>query len=233
VTTVRPALDAALRHTIALRTEALFRRSGAYREGHFQFEDGRHGDAYLEPFQLLGDPALTGELCAFLAEHGRGRDREPLVDLVASPTTAGVILAFETARQLGVRDIFAEEVRTDDRTVQRAFRHGFRITAGENVLLVDDILATGESLRALLAASEAMGGEVVECEVLVDRSGYGRATLASPTTGRLYALRSLWQLDLPTYEPGPATCPRCADGTLLLTVGGTGPDTVGVGASAH
>ena len=63
---------------------------------------------------MLQDPAATSELCGFFAEHGRGRDREPLVDLVAGPTTGGVILAFETARQLGVRAIFAEEVRADD-----------------------------------------------------------------------------------------------------------------------
>ena len=63
----------------------------------------------------------------------------------------------------------------------------------------------------MIPAVEAMGGEIVECVVLVDRSG-GRATLTSPTTGRTYPLRSLWPLDLPTYEPGGATCPRCAAG---------------------
>ena len=122
-----------------------------------------------------------------------------------------MILAFETARQLGVRSIFAEEVRADDGTTRREFRRGFRIEPGERVLLVDDILTTGGSLLAMLPAVEAAGGEIVECLVLVDRSG-GRTTLTSPTTGRTYPLRSLWQLDLPTYEPGPATCPRCAAG---------------------
>ena len=107
--------------------------------------------------------------------------------------------------------IFAEEVRADDGTTRREFRRGFRIEPGERVLLVDDILTTGGSLLAMLPAVEAMGGEIVECLVLVDRSG-GRATLTSPSTGRIYPLRSLWQLDLPTYEPGPATCPRCAAG---------------------
>ena len=73
----------------------------------------------------------------------------------------------------------------------------------------------------MIPAVEAMGGEIVECVVLVDRSG-GRTTLTSPSTGRVYPLRSLWQLDLPTYEPGPATCPRCADGTPLHAPGSTG-----------
>jgi orotate phosphoribosyltransferase len=140
-----------------------------------------------------------------------------------------VILAFETARQLGVRSIFAEEVHASDGTARREFRRGFTIAPGERVLLVDDILTTGGSLLAMIPAVEALGGEVIECAVMVDRSG-GRATLTSPTTGRVYPLRSLWQLDLPTYEAGPATCPRCAVDEPLVAPGstGTGASTAGV-----
>jgi orotate phosphoribosyltransferase len=221
MTTVLPALDPAIRKTIALRTEALFRSSGAFREGHFLLKSGRHGDAYVEKFQVLQDPAATSELCGFFAQHGRDRDGESLVDLVAGPTTGGIILAFETARQLGVRSIFAEEVRDDDGRTRREFRRGFHIEPGERVLLVDDILTTGGSLLAMIPAVEALGGEIVECAVLVDRGG-GHPTLTSPTTARVYPLRSLWGLDLPTYEPGAATCPRCADGTPVHAPGSTG-----------
>jgi orotate phosphoribosyltransferase len=231
VTTLRPAIDPAIRQVVAARTEALFRTSGAFRDGHFLLKSGRHGDAYVEKFQVLQDPAATSELCGLLAAHARGSDGATLVDLVAGPTTGGVILAFETARQLGLRSIFAEEVRADDGTTHREFRRGFTIEPGERVLLVDDILTTGGSLLAMLPAVEAMGGEIVECVVLVDRSG-GRSTLTSPASGRSYALRSLWALDLPTYEPGPATCPRCADGTPLYAPGSTGTGSVGTGAAA-
>jgi orotate phosphoribosyltransferase len=221
MTTIKPALDASTRAAVAARTEELFRRSGALRNGHFLLKSGRHGDAYVEKFAVLADPAATSELCGFWAAAHRRDDGTPNVDLVAGPTTGGVILAFETARQLGVRSIFAEEVRDADGTARREFRRGFHIEPGERVLLVDDILTTGGSLLAMLPAVEAMGGDVVECAVLVDRSG-GRSTLASPTTGRVYSLRSLWQLDLPTYEPGPATCPQCAAGTALHAPGSTG-----------
>jgi len=231
MTTVRPALDAALRHTIALRTEAVFRSSGAFRDGHFLLKSGRHGDAYVEKFQVLQDPAATSELCGFFAVHGRAPDRELLVDLVAGPTTGGIILAFETARQLGVRSIFAEEVRADDGTTRREIRRGFQIDRGERVLLVDDILTTGGSLLAMIPAVEEMGGQIVECVVLVDRSG-GRTTLTSPSTGRVYPLRSLWELNLPTYEPGPARCPRCADRTPLHAPGSTGTTPVAPTAQA-
>src|SRR6188472_1902699 len=230
MTTLRKPLEAAARRAIAARTESLFRASGALREGHFVLKSGRHSDAYLEKFQVLQDPAATSELCEFFAAAHRHEDETAAVDLVAGPTTGGVILAFETGRQLGTRAIFAEEVATDD-GVHREFRRGFSIAPGEKVLLVDDILTTGGSLLAMLPAVEAMGGEIVECAVLVDRSG-GKTTLTSPATGHVYPLRSLWQLDLPTYEPGPETCPRCADGTPLHAPGSTGTGTGAIEAGA-
>jgi orotate phosphoribosyltransferase len=224
VTTIKPGVDLAARAAVAERTEELFRASGALRDGHFQLKSGRHADAYLEKFAVLSDPAVTSELCGFWAARfrgGAGEDGAPRVDLVAGPTTGGVILAFETARQLGVRSIFAEEVRDADGGTHREFRRGFRIEPGERVLLVDDILTTGGSVLAMIPAVEAMGGEVVECAVLVDRGG-GRSALTSPASGRAYPLRALWRLELPTWEPGPATCPGCADGTPLHTPGSSG-----------
>jgi orotate phosphoribosyltransferase len=229
MTTIKPALEASAREGIARRTEELFRASGALRTGHFQLKSGRHGDAYVEKFAVLSDPAATSELCAFWATPFRdpdaGADADgratSRLDLVAGPTTGGVILAFETGRQLGIRALFAEEVRDAEGGTRREFRRGFRIQPGERVLLVDDILTTGDSLLAMLPAVEAMGGEIIACAVLVDRSG-GMATLTSPATGRTYPLRSLWQLDLPTYEPGPATCPGCADGVALHVPGSSG-----------
>jgi len=218
MTTIKPAIEIATRAAIAHRTEELFRSSGALREGHFQLKSGRHGDAYVEKFAVLSDPAATSELCGFWAATHRADDGGSRVDLVAGPTTGGVILAFETGRQLGVRALFAEEVRDVEGSTRRAFRRGFRIEAGERVLLVDDILTTGGSLLAMLPVVEAMGGEILECAVLVDRSG-GTRTLTSPSTGRTYPVRALWQLDLPTYEPGAATCPQCADGTSVHAPG--------------
>ncbi|HEV8490389.1 MAG TPA: orotate phosphoribosyltransferase [Candidatus Limnocylindrales bacterium] len=222
MTTIKPALASAARAAIARRTEELFRRSGALRDGHFLLKSGRHGDAYVEKFAVLSDPAATSELCGFWAAASRDDDGRPVVDLVAGPTTGGVILAFETGRQLGTRAIFAEEVRADDGTTRREFRRGFRIEPGERVLLVDDILTTGGSLLATVPAVEATGGEIVACHVLVDRSGVDRQTLTSPLTGRVYPLQALWRLDLSTYEPGRATCPGCADGLPLVAPGSTG-----------
>ena len=226
MTTIRPAVALAEAAAIAARTEALFRRSGALKEGHFLLKSGKHSDRYLEKFLVLQDPAATSELCGFWAAQHRGADGAPLVDVVAGPTTGGIVLAFETARQLGVRGIFAEEVEDSDGTKRREFRRGFTIAPRERVLLVDDILTTGGSLLAMLPAVETLRGEIVTCSVLADRSG-GLASLSSPMTQRNYPLRALWQLQLPTYFPGPATCPACAAGVPLYAPGSTGA----VGAS--
>jgi len=221
MTTIRSAAELAANAAIASRTEELFRRSGALKEGHFLLKSGKHSDRYLEKFLVLQDPAATSELCGFWAGRYRAPEGTATVDMVAGPTTGGVVLAFETGRQLGVRAIFAEDVKAPDGTARREFRRGFTIAAGERVLLVDDILTTGGSLLAMVPAVEALGGEIVGCHVLADRSG-GLATLTSPTTGRVYPLRALWPLELPTYEPGPDTCPACKAGLPLHAPGSTG-----------
>jgi orotate phosphoribosyltransferase len=221
MTTIRSAVELAAAAAIAARTEELFRRSGALKEGHFLLKSGKHSERYLEKFLVLQDPAATSELCGFWAARHRDAAGKPDVDLVAGPTTGGIVLAFETGRQLGVRAIFAEEVKDADGATRREFRRGFTIATGERVLLVDDILTTGGSLLAMIPAVEALGGEIAGCVVMADRSG-GMASLESPATGRIYPLRALWQLQLPTYEPGPETCPACKAGVPLYAPGSTG-----------
>ena len=203
------------------RVEALFLQSGALRDGHFALKSGRHGDRYLEKFQVLQYPDAVSELCSALAALVRDADGRPTVDVVVGPTTGGVILAFETARQLGLRGLFAEEVRGPDGAARREFRRGFHLEPGSRVLLVDDILTTGGSLLAMLPPIEAAGAVPTRTAIIVDRSG-GTHTITSPATGRDYPVEALWTLDIPTYEAGPATCPMCARDEPLEAPGSGG-----------
>ena len=208
------------RSAVARRVEELFRSSGALGEGHFLLKSGRHAERYLEKFQVLQYPEAVSELCRYFADLVRGPEG-PLVDVVVGPTTGGVILAFEVARQLGVRGIFAEEIRDPDGTTRREFRRGFQLAPDERVLLVDDILTTGGSLLAMVPPIEAAGADLVLAEVLVDRSG-GLTAVTSPVSGQAYPATALWTLELPTYTPGLATCPGCAAGMPLEAPGSTG-----------
>ncbi len=127
------------------------------------------------------------------------------VQLVAGPTTGGVILAFETARQLGVRGIFAEK----DNTGARVFRRGFSISPGERVLIVDDILTTGSSVREVVNAVNAQKGVIVGIGVLVDRSE-SAVDFGVP-------LFSCLRSQTVTYAP--ENCPLCAQKLPLIKRG--------------
>ncbi len=128
------------------------------------------------------------------------------IEVVAGPTTGGIILAYEVARQLGVRGIFAER----EGVSRRAFKRGFGISPGERVLIVDDILTTGQSIREVLDLVAEQGGEVIGIGVLVDRSEK-KHDFGVPL---FYCLRSI----TPTYRP--KECPLCAAGIPLTKPGG-------------
>jgi len=142
--------------------EEILQKAGAMLKGHFLLASGVHSPIYWEKFRVLQFPNYTEQLCRMIANHFRKEE----IQVVAGPTTGGIILAFEVARQLGVRGIFAEKEGAE----QRAFRRGFSIDPGEQVLVVDDIVTTGNSVRQVIAAVTKQGGKVVGIGILVNRS---------------------------------------------------------------
>jgi len=182
--------------------EEIFRKSGAVLNGHFVLASGLHSPVYWEKFQVLQYPGYTAELCRMIAKHFRDQK----IQVVAGPTTGGIILAFEVARQLGVRGIFAEKTATRE----RAFRRGFDIAPGERVLIVDDILTTGGSIREVLAAVNGKRGQIIGIGILVDRSEQ-KIDFGVP-------LFSCHRAATITYKP--ESCPLCASGIPLVKPGG-------------
>jgi orotate phosphoribosyltransferase len=180
------------------------RSTGALRQGHFLYASGRHGSIYIEKFDLLRNPAVTSRACAGFAD----RFRDERIDVVVGPTTGGILLAFETARQLGVAAAYAE--RASDGSTGREIRRGTTFPKDSRVLVVDDILTTGGSVRETLTALESHPVEIVGIGVLVDRTG-GEATFGDVS---LFALASQkfeswspdeipdWLAAIPIEKPG-------------------------------
>ncbi len=181
--------------------EEIFLKSGAILKGHFQLASGLHSPIYWEKFRVLQYPVYTEQLCRLIANHFR----KQRIQVVAGPTTGGIILAFETARQLGVRGIFAEK----ESDAERSFRRGFSIGPGERVLIVDDILTTGSSIREVMTAVTKQKGIVIGIGVLVDRSGQ-RVEFGVP-------FFSCHRSITPTYPP--EECPLCAAQIPLVKPG--------------
>ncbi len=180
--------------------EKIFREAGAIMEGHFLLTSGLHSPIYWEKFRVLEQPRYTERLCRMIATHFR----EKHVQLVAGPTTGGVIISYEVAKQLGLRSIFAER-----EGATRVFRRGFEIKPNERVLVVDDILTTGGSVREVIAEVIKKGGQLIGVGVLVDRSE-GAVEFGVP-------LFSCYKTSVPTYRP--EECPLCRKGVPLSKPG--------------
>jgi orotate phosphoribosyltransferase len=191
--------DASLRDATV---ESLFADAGALLDGHFLLKSGRHAGRYLEKFLVLQHPRFGVELCRRLAEVLA--PSRP--SLVVGPTTGGVLLSFETARQLGgpVRSAFAEPVEGG-----RALRRGWAVAPDERVAIVDDILTTGASLLETVEAVRAAGVEPVAAAVLVDRS--------TEPVELGFPLHALGRIEIPSWEA--TACPLCVSGEPLRKPG--------------
>ena len=178
----------------------MLEEAGAVLRGHFQYASGRHGDTYIEKFRLLEKPRLTEALCRRIADHFL-----PLApELVVGPTTGGILLAHETAKHLGegINAYFAERADKGGRYLGR----GFSVAAGQRVLVVDDVLTTGGSVRDTLDAVQAVGGLPIGVGLVVDR------TNGATDFGGLDLFACL-SIDVASYQP--STCALCADGVDL------------------
>lgn len=177
----------------------LLEESGAILKGHFKLASGRHSAVYFEKFRILEQPHVLSALCEELARHFAGTN----VDLVAGPTTGGIIIAFEVGRQMGLPARYLESENG-----ARTLRRNATIEAGARVLLVDDVLTTGHSLKQTADALTALDAEVVGIGVLIDRSmGFNPGVpffAAHKVEGETYAPDAVpdWLAAIPVVKPG-------------------------------
>ena len=169
----------------------LFIKTGAIMEGHFLLTSGLHSPLYVEKFQVLQHPKYTEQLCIALAEMFI----EDNVEVVVGPITGGILLAHEVGKRLDTRAIFTERENG-----KMTLRRGFVIKPGERVLIVEDIVTTGGSIKEVLDVVIEQGGIPVGIGMLVDRSG-GKASFGE------VPYKALLNLDVTTYDP--SDCPIC------------------------
>ena len=180
---------------------SLYRRTGAYLEGHFRLSSGLHSTGYLQSALVLQNPSDASALGLGIAEHVKAM--KPTV--VLSPALGGLIIGHEVGRALGVRAIFAE--RSGGPALE--LRRGFSLSPSDRVLVIEDVFTTGRSTREAIAVARGAGAEVIGAAAIVDRSG-GAIDFGVPH----YALL---RLEVPTYEPD--TCPLCARGEPVVKPG--------------
>mgnify|MGYP003341763625 CR=1 FL=1 len=184
---------------------ALLEESGAILRGHFLLTSGRHSEVYFEKFRILERPDVLSALCTELAQHFQDSG----IELVAGPTTGGIIIAFEVARQLGVQAVYVESENG-----QKTLRRGKTLPSGARVLVVDDVLTTGRSVVEVIDVVRSSGGDPVAVGVLIDRSE------AQPDFGA--AFHAAYRVEASSYPPESVPAWLSA---IPITKPGTRPNT--------
>ena len=175
------------------RALEILKEAGVLLEGHFLLTSGRHSGRYLQCARIFRNTRYSEELCAALAAHFKD-DR---VDIVIGPALGAVQMAYEVSRALGCENFFAE--REDG---SMTLRRGFAIEPGQRILVVEDVVTTGGSVREVLEIVRQAGGEIVGVGSIVDRTG-GRIDFGVP-------FHSVISMEVESYEP--SECALCKAG---------------------
>ena len=178
-----------------------FRKTKALQRGHFELSSGLHSGHYFQCAQFLQHPPIAAKVCRELAQ--RFASQRPTV--VIGPATGGIIVAYEVGRALHTRALYAERV-----DAEMQLRRGFSVGHHERVLIVEDVITTGESARKVGELVEALGAKVVGIGAVVDRSG------GSVKFGR-WKYQRLLVLDFENFKPHD--CPLCKEDVPLTYPG--------------
>ena len=170
-----------------------YEKTGGVLKGHFLLTSGRHSDTYMQSAKLFVQPAEATKIACALAEKLAPYKPE----MVVAPAVGGIILGYELAKQLGVTDIFAERENGE-----MTFRRGFELKKGTRVVVAEDVVTTGGSVKEVIALCKACGAEVVACASVVDRSN-GKVGFDVPYV-------PLLSMEVKSWEPDE--CPLCKSG---------------------
>lgn len=172
---------------------AAYERTGGILKGHFLLTSGRHSDTYMQSAKLFVHPDEAEKIVAALAEK--------LVaykpDVIVSPAVGGIILGYELARQMKAVNYFAERENGE-----MTLRRGFSLEKGCRVVVAEDVVTTGGSVKEVIALCKSLGAEVVACASVVDRSN-GKVEFDVPYV-------PLLSMEVTSWEPDD--CPLCKAG---------------------
>ena len=178
----------------------MFEKHNALLSGHFKLSSGLHSEKYLQCALVLQYPDIAERLSVELAK----KFAKEKIDVVIGPALGGVTLAYEMARAMGVRGIFAERQEG-----KMELRRGFSISSGEKVLVAEDVITTGGSTREVIELVRSLGGIVIGVATIVDRS---QNRIDFGVTHEYLA-----KLDVRTFDP--AACPLCKSNIPVVKPG--------------
>ncbi|MCP4648081.1 MAG: orotate phosphoribosyltransferase [bacterium] len=176
-------------------------------EGHFKYTSGRHGKLYFEKIKVARRPDLVMELGKMTA--GQMEDIKDSFDVVCAPAFGAIVFGFATAHAMNKPFAFLQ--RNSDGVM--GIRSGFKgVVQNARVLLVEDVVTTGGSVRESIEVLNELGASVVMVGLLVDRTN-GELELPVPYRSLLTVKAESWD---------PADCPMCKEGIRIAKPGSSG-----------
>ena len=173
----------------------IFKEKEVLLTGHFRLTSGRHAGYYMQCARLLQYPETAGPLIDQLVQ----KFADDNVTIVIGPAIGAIPMAYEAARSLKAKALFAERENG-----AMTLRRGFAIEPSDRVLVVEDVITTGGSVKEVIELVKSTGATIVGAAVIVDRSA-GKIDLGVPLT-------SLVSLEIESYDAND--CPICAQGKL-------------------
>ena len=185
------------------RVEEILKEAGVLLEGHFLLTSGRHSNRYLQCAKIFRNTKYSEELCAALGEKYKDEN----IEVVIGPAMGAVQMAYEVSRSLQCENFFTER----DEAGKMTLRRGFVVTPGMRVLVVEDVVTTGGSVREVIDLVKAAGGVVVGVGSIVDRTA-GKVDFGVP-------FKAVYAADVQSFEADE--CPLCKAGELELVKPGS------------
>ena len=182
---------------------AILKEAGVLMEGHFRLTSGRHSNKYLQCAKIFRNTKFSEPLCAALAEQYAADG----VEVVIGPAMGAVQMAYEVSRALHCENFFTER----DENGKMQLRRGFSVRPGQKVLVVEDVVTTGGSVREVLDLVRAAGGEIAGVGAVVDRTG-GKIDFGVP-------FKAVVSVEVESWEP--EDCPLCKEGKQELVKPGS------------
>lgn len=199
--------------------QEIFSKSGAFIfDSHIIYTSGKHGKAYVNKDALYPHTDLTSLLCEQIALHFQSAK----IDAVLAPALGGIILSQWTAHHLSricgrkVFGVYAEKLTDSDGFV---IKRGYdELIRNKRVLVVEDILTTGGSVKKVVETARKIPCEVVGVAALCNRGQISAADI-----GNVPELFSLLEVNLETWDD--SECPMCQAKIPINTSVGKGKKT--------
>jgi len=176
------------------RVLEILKEAGVLLEGHFLLTSGRHSNKYLQCAKIFQNAKYSEELCAELAKLYGDSD----VEVVIGPAIGAILMSYEVSKHLNTPNIFSER----DGEGKMVLRRGFEIKKGQRVLVVEDVVTTGGSVREVIDLVKGAGAVVVGVGSIVDRTG-GKIDFGVP-------YKAVLSVEVESFEP--ENCPLCKMG---------------------